>query len=51
MMTLLYAYGIMCLISAIMFAFAVRNAEDFTDENLEDAEFIEQIEEYKKIKK
>jgi hypothetical protein len=49
MITLLYAYGIMCLISAIMFAFAIKNAEYHPDEKgEEDAEFIKQIEEYKK---
>jgi hypothetical protein len=39
----------MCLISAIIFAFAVKNAEYHPDkEGEEDTEFIRQIEEYKK---
>lgn len=42
MITFLYIYGIMCIVSAIMFAFAIKNAECYP-ENLED-------EEYKKTK-
>jgi hypothetical protein len=39
----------MCLISAIMFAFAIKNAEFHPDsEDEEDAEFSRQVDEYKK---
>lgn len=48
MITFLYCYGIMCIVSAIMFAFAIKNAEYHPDNEDEDTEFIKQFEEYKK---
>lgn len=49
MITFLYCYGIMCIVSAIMFAFAIKNAEYHPDkEDDESDEFIKQFEEYKK---
>ncbi len=49
-MTFLYIYGFVCIVSIIIFLFAIRNAEPYPEEleKEEDAEFIKQIEEYKK---